>query len=47
MLGLALTHGWLLWRSGRDRRYGAALIAEASAQAPEDIAIKAHLLLAR
>ena len=39
--------GWLLWRSGRDRRFGALLLAEAAGQAPDDAAIGAHLALAR
>ncbi len=39
--------GWLLWRSGRDRRFGAALIAAAAEQAPNDVVIRAHVLLAR
>ena len=39
--------GWLLWRSGRDRLFGAMLLAEAAGQAPDDVAIRAHLTLAQ
>lgn len=39
--------GWLLWRSGKDRARGLALLAEAAAQAPGDVRIRSHVAATR
>lgn len=37
------TYGWILFRSGSDRRHGLALLRQAAAQAPWDAGVRWHL----